>query len=89
MSTSLGEGEPFGIRWDVIDGNDPVNSWKSQLSEIIAYIRTEQRRPFVLEAMTSRLHGHSSSSGAARVDTTNVRLSCSSSSAKLVKRKGS
>lgn len=60
-------GEPFGIRWDVIDGNDPYNTWKS-LSEVIAYIRTE-RKPFVLEAMTSRLHGHSSSSGAARVET--------------------
>ena len=58
-------GEPFGIRWDVIDGNDPHNSW-SQLSDVMAYIRTE-RKPFVLEATTSRLNGHSSSSGGARV----------------------
>ena len=59
-------GEPFGIRWDVIDGNDPHNSWK-QLSDVMAYVRRE-RKPFVLEAITSRLHGHSSSSGAARID---------------------
>lgn len=58
-------GEPFGIRWDVIDGNDPHISWNG-LSDIMSYIRTE-RKPFVLEAITSRLHGHSSSSGAARI----------------------
>ncbi|MEQ8569613.1 MAG: thiamine pyrophosphate-dependent dehydrogenase E1 component subunit alpha [Deltaproteobacteria bacterium] len=58
-------GEAFGIRWDVLNGNDPVESHQ-KLSEIIAYIR-EERMPFVLEAYTSRLHGHSSSSGAARV----------------------
>ena len=59
-------GEAFGIRWDVLDGNEPHTSWTG-LSEIMAYIRNE-RRPFVLEATTSRLHGHSSSSGAARID---------------------
>ncbi len=59
-------GEPFGIRWDVMDGNDPHRSW-TVLSEVMAYIRAE-RKPFVLEAITSRLHGHSSSSGAARID---------------------
>ena len=59
-------GEPFGIRWDVVDGNDPHTSW-SMLSEVMGYIRRE-RKPFVLEAITSRLHGHSSSSGAARID---------------------
>lgn len=58
-------GEAFGIRWDVLNGNDPVESHQ-KLSEIMAYIR-EERMPFVLEAYTSRLHGHSSSSGAARV----------------------
>lgn len=59
-------GEPFGIRWDVVDGNDPEASW-TKLSEVMSYIRNE-RRPFVLEAFVSRLHGHSSSSGAARVE---------------------
>lgn len=57
--------EPFGIRWDTVDGNDPVASWQ-KLVEVFAYIRKE-RRPFCLEATVSRLHGHSSSSGAARV----------------------
>ncbi|MEL7368652.1 MAG: thiamine pyrophosphate-dependent dehydrogenase E1 component subunit alpha [Myxococcota bacterium] len=59
-------GEPFGIRWDFINGNDPVSVWSS-LSEVFAYVRKE-RKPFVLEATTSRLHGHSSSSGAARIE---------------------
>jgi 2-oxoisovalerate dehydrogenase E1 component alpha subunit len=59
-------GEAFGIRWDVVDGNDPEASW-AKLSEVMAYIRKE-RRPFALEAVVSRLHGHSSSSGAARVE---------------------
>lgn len=58
-------GEPFGIEWDTLDGNDPEASYK-KLEEVMNYIRTE-RKPFVLEAYTSRLHGHSSSSGAARV----------------------
>jgi len=56
--------EPFGIRWDVVDGNDPEASW-SKLSEAMKYVR-EERKPFALEAVVSRLHGHSSSSGAAR-----------------------
>lgn len=57
--------EPFGIRWDTVDGNDPYASWKL-LSEAMAYVR-EERKPFGIEAYTSRLHGHSSSSGGARV----------------------
>lgn len=57
--------EPYGIRWDTVDGNDPVASWQ-KLIEVMAYIRKE-RRPFCLEASVSRLHGHSSSSGGARV----------------------
>ncbi len=57
--------EPYGIRWDTVDGNDPVASWK-KLIEVLAYIRKE-RKPFCLEVAVSRLHGHSSSSGGARV----------------------
>jgi len=53
-----------GIRWDTVDGNDPIASYK-KLSEAMNYIRTE-RRPFCLEAYASRLHGHSSSSGGLR-----------------------
>lgn len=58
--------EPFGIRWDTVDGNDPFASW-TLLSEAMAYVRKE-RKPFGIEAFTSRLHGHSSSSGGARVE---------------------
>ncbi len=57
--------EAFGIRWDVIDGNDPDEVWP-KLARIMEYVRTE-RRPFCLEVSVSRLHGHSSSSGAGRV----------------------
>ncbi len=58
--------EPFGIRRALVDGNDPEASWQA-LSEAMAYIRKE-RKPFCLQANVSRLYGHSSSSGAARVD---------------------
>ncbi len=58
--------EPFGIEWNSVDGNDPEESWKA-IYEAMHYVRT-QRRPFCLEAHVSRLHGHSSSSGAKRVE---------------------
>ena len=54
-------GKPFGMRTAVCDGNDPEASWVA-LKEAMDYVRTE-RKPFVLEAMVSRLYGHSSSSG--------------------------
>lgn len=57
----------FGIRWEIVDGNDPFESWRV-LSEAMAYVR-EERKPFGIEARVSRLHGHSSSSGGARVTT--------------------
>jgi len=49
-----------------INGNDPVESYHA-IKEAMDHCRKE-RRPFLLEAITSRLHGHSSSSGANRVD---------------------
>lgn len=55
----------YGIRWETVDGNDPEASWNA-ISGAMAYVR-ETRRPFGLEASASRLHGHSSSSGGARV----------------------
>lgn len=58
-------GKPFGIRTMEVDGNDAIASYQA-LQEAMAYVRTE-RRPLVLEAAMSRLHGHSSSSGANRV----------------------
>jgi 2-oxoisovalerate dehydrogenase E1 component alpha subunit len=52
----------FGIETAIIDGNDPEVSYRS-LKKAMDYVRSE-RRPFLLEARVSRLHGHSSSSGA-------------------------
>jgi 2-oxoisovalerate dehydrogenase E1 component alpha subunit len=58
-------GAAFGIPGEVVDGNDPVASWFA-IDRAMSYCRTT-RRPFMVEARVSRLHGHSSSSGAARV----------------------
>ena len=55
-------GKAFGIESKTIDGNDPEVSYRA-LSRAMDYVRKE-RRPFLLEAMVSRLYGHSSSSGA-------------------------
>jgi 2-oxoisovalerate dehydrogenase E1 component alpha subunit len=52
----------FGIKSAVIDGNDPEVAYR-ELKRAMEYVRTE-RRPFLLEAMVSRLYGHSSASGA-------------------------
>lgn len=57
--------EPHGIRHETIDGNDPIVTWHA-IDRAMRYVRRE-RKPFLLEAMVSRLHGHSSSSGAQRV----------------------
>ena len=57
-------GIPYGIRSETVDGNDPVVIWNG-LDRAMRYCRRE-RKPFLLEAMVSRLHGHSSSSGAQR-----------------------
>jgi 2-oxoisovalerate dehydrogenase E1 component alpha subunit len=61
----IDRGKAFGIPGEVVDGNDPIASWYA-IRRAMAYCRRE-RRPFMLEAMVSRLHGHSSSSGAALV----------------------
>ncbi len=58
-------GGPFGIVSETVNGNDPVASWHA-IKRAMTYVRTE-RKPYLLEALVSRLHGHSSSSGAARV----------------------
>nr|WP_257455879.1 thiamine pyrophosphate-dependent dehydrogenase E1 component subunit alpha [Archangium lipolyticum] len=55
-------GKAFNIRTKTIDGNDPINSYL-ELKEAMEYVRKE-RKPFLLEAMVSRLYGHSSASGA-------------------------
>jgi 2-oxoisovalerate dehydrogenase E1 component alpha subunit len=61
----IDRGKAFGIPGEVVDGNDVVASWHA-IRRAMAYCRRE-RRPYMLEAMVSRLHGHSSSSGAALV----------------------
>jgi 2-oxoisovalerate dehydrogenase E1 component alpha subunit len=55
-------GKAFGMQTATIDGNDPEETW-AQLKRAMDYVRTE-RKPFLLEAMVSRLYGHSSASGA-------------------------
>lgn len=62
----IDRGKAFGIPGEVVDGNDPVASWYA-IERAMAYCR--ERRPFMLEALVSRLYGHSSSSGALRVKT--------------------
>jgi 2-oxoisovalerate dehydrogenase E1 component alpha subunit len=53
---------PFGIQSAVVDGNDAEAMYRA-LASAMDYVRRE-RRPFLLEAMVSRLYGHSSASGA-------------------------
>jgi 2-oxoisovalerate dehydrogenase E1 component alpha subunit len=55
-------GKAFGMPTATIDGNDVETSWFA-LKKAIDYVRTE-RKPYLLEAMVSRLYGHSSASGA-------------------------
>ena len=55
-------GKAFGMQTATIDGNDPEVTWAA-LKKAMDYVRTE-RKPYLLEAMVSRLHGHSSASGA-------------------------
>ncbi len=61
----IDRGKAFGIPGEVVDGNDPIASWHA-VHRAMEHCRKE-RRPFMLEAMVSRLYGHSSSSGALRV----------------------
>src|SRR5437879_5884238 len=61
----IDRGKAFGIKGEVVDGNDPVTSWWA-IHRALDYCRRE-RRPYMLEALVCRLYGHSSSSGAQRV----------------------
>lgn len=55
-------GKAFGMPTAVVDGNDPEAA-HAAITKAIEYVRTE-RKPYLLEAMVSRLRGHSSASGA-------------------------
>ena len=61
----IDRGKAFGIPGEIVDGNDPIASWHC-IERAMSYCRSK-RKPFMIEAMVSRLHGHSSSSGAIRV----------------------
>jgi 2-oxoisovalerate dehydrogenase E1 component alpha subunit len=63
----IDRGKPFGIPGEVVDGNDPIASWHA-VRRAMDHCRRE-RTPYMLEALVSRLHGHSSSSGALRIYT--------------------
>lgn len=56
----------FNIKSAVINGNDPVETYL-KLTELIEYIR-ETGKPAFVEAHVSRLYGHSSASGANKVE---------------------
>jgi 2-oxoisovalerate dehydrogenase E1 component alpha subunit len=55
-------GKAFGMPTAVVDGNDPEAS-HAAIARALDYVRSE-RKPYLLEAMVSRLRGHSSASGA-------------------------
>jgi 2-oxoisovalerate dehydrogenase E1 component alpha subunit len=55
-------GVAFGMKTKTIDGNDPISAYL-ELKEAFEYVRTE-RKPYLVEAVVSRLYGHSSASGA-------------------------
>lgn len=55
-------GKAFGMPTAVVDGND-VEASHAAIEKALHYVRTE-RKPYLLEAMVSRLRGHSSASGA-------------------------
>jgi len=61
----IDRGRAFDIPGEVVDGNDPIASWYA-IERAMDYCR-RRHRPIMIEAKVSRLHGHSSSSGAARV----------------------
>jgi 2-oxoisovalerate dehydrogenase E1 component alpha subunit len=66
-------GKAFGMPTATIDGNDPEAAWFA-LKKAMDYVRTE-RKPYLLEALVSRLYGHSSASGANFVKDENDCLS--------------
>jgi 2-oxoisovalerate dehydrogenase E1 component alpha subunit len=55
-------GKAFGMETATVDGNDPETAYRA-IKQAMDYVRTE-RKPFLLEALVSRLYGHSSASGA-------------------------
>lgn len=58
-------GKAFGMRTGTYNGNDPIAAYLA-IKEDLEYIR-KTGKPVLSEFMLSRLHGHSSASGANRV----------------------
>lgn len=58
-------GKVFDMPSATVDGNDVAASWAA-IAKAMDYVRQE-RKPYLLEALCSRLYGHSSSSGANRI----------------------
>lgn len=56
----------FGIKSQVADGNQVEKAWAA-VEDALSYVR-ESRQPYFLEVLVSRLYGHSSSSGANRIE---------------------
>ncbi len=59
-------GKAFGIRTGIYNGNDPIESYLAIKSDL-DYIR-KNNRPVLAEFKVSRLYGHSSASGANRIN---------------------
>lgn len=57
-------GKAFGMRTNVVNGNDPIESYFA-ISQDLEYIR-KNCKPVLTEFLVSRLYGHSSASGANR-----------------------
>jgi len=55
-------GKAFGMPTVTVDGNDPEVAYHA-IKKGMDYVRTE-KKPYLIEAMVSRLNGHSSASGA-------------------------
>ena len=58
----IDRGKAFNMDTLLLDGNDPIAVYKA-LEQKMHYVRTN-RRPVLIEALVSRLYGHSSASGA-------------------------
>ena len=59
-------GTAFGIKNARINGLDVEDSWFA-VKDAMEYVRTE-RKPFLMESMVTRMYGHSSATGANRVE---------------------
>ncbi|MCB0379571.1 MAG: thiamine pyrophosphate-dependent dehydrogenase E1 component subunit alpha [Bdellovibrionales bacterium] len=59
-------GKPFGIKSKVYNGNDPIETYLG-IQEDLEYIR-KTGKPVIAEFRVSRLYGHSSASGANRIE---------------------